>query len=108
MKYSGKIGFALGAVETSPCVWDENVIVERTYKGDVVRNIEKIGSEQELNYPVNINNQLSIEADKFMYENLSKIRYASFYGTNWEVKDITVGRPRVILSIGGEYNGEQA
>ena len=39
-KFYGAIGFA-ETVETDPGIWEEK-IVERSYSGDVIRNIRKL------------------------------------------------------------------
>jgi hypothetical protein len=36
------------------------------------------------------------------------MRYVEFMGTKWKITNIEVQYPRLTLSIGGEYNGQQA
>ena len=55
---------------------------------------------------INISNLISIVADPYAYENFQHMKYISFLGTNWEIKSVDVQYPRVIVSIGGVYNGE--
>lgn len=102
-KYYGKIGYAV-TEETRPGVWEEK-ITERTYYGDVLRNVKRSENSENLNDNINISNSLSILADPFAYQNFHAIRYATFMGTKWKVSSVEVQYPRLILTIGGEYVG---
>lgn len=104
-KWYGKIGYA-ESVETEPGVWDD-VITERAYSGDVYRDNRKLQSTGDsTNDNVNINNQISIVADPYAYEHFYSMRYVEFRGTKWRVSDVDASQyPRLILSIGGTYNG---
>lgn len=101
-KWSGIIGFSV-TCETVPGVWEEQ-IQERRYYGDLTRSMRKIENSSEVNDNININNQISIVADPFANENLFSIKYITFAGTKWKVRDVEVQYPRLILSIGGIYN----
>lgn len=104
-KFSGKIGFAI-TQNTSLDVWEPEEIVERTYKGDVARMQERFSSnEYSVNDNINIDNEISVVADPFAYNHMSTIRYVEFMGERWKVKTIAVRYPRLVLWIGGVYNG---
>lgn len=103
MKYHGMIGFVTHMEKTPGA--DVEVPVEREYTGDVTRNSKRWEAGQKVNPDLNINNQISIVADPYFRENLFAIRYASWMGTLWEVTSVDVQYPRMILSIGGVYNG---
>jgi len=45
--------------------------------------------------------------EAYAYEHFSEMRYVEFMGSKWKIEAITVERPRLILSIGGLYNGEK-
>ena len=102
-KFYGKIGYAI-TKETVPGVWVEQ-IVERSYYGDVIRNIRRLQSSENLNDDINISNEISIVADAFANQNFHSMRYVEYMGTKWKVSSIEVKYPRLILSIGGVYNG---
>lgn len=59
-----------------------------------------------INDDVNISNIISIVADSFANENCSEIVYAEFLGIKWKVTDIEPQYPRLLLTLGGVYNGE--
>lgn len=105
-KFRGKVGYAVTA-ETAPGVFTEQ-ITERTYSGDVLRNVSKIQSGENLNDNLTVDNKLSIVADPFAYENFYAMRYVRWMGALWKVSSVEVQRPRLILTIGGVYNGESA
>lgn len=105
-KWFGKIGYA-ELVETTPGVWVEK-IVERGYYGDVIRNTRKLQPTDQLNDNINVANKISIVADPFAYQNFHAMRYIEFMGANWKVSDVEVQQPRLILTVGGLYNGKQA
>lgn len=107
MKYYGKIGY-VDSVETSPGVWKESKVIERLYTGDIIRNTRRRDSGENLNDDVNISNEISIVADSFANQNFHLLRYAEWMGTRWKITNIDVQPPRLILSLGGVYNGEQA
>ena len=102
-KFYGKIGYSISE-ETVPGVWVER-IVERSYYGDVIRNIRRLQSSENLNDNINVSNEISIVADAFANQNFHSMRYVEYMGTKWKVSSIEVKYPRLILSIGGVYNG---
>lgn len=103
-KFCGKIGF-IDTKETSPGVWTPKVI-EKSYTGDVIRNIRRWDSSEYLNDDLSINNSISIVADSFAYDNLYKLKYVLWMGTKWKVTSVEIQRPRLVLNIGGIYNGQ--
>lgn len=104
-RYYGAIGYAT-TIESSPGVFKEE-IVERMYRGDVIRNARRLEKGEGINDNVNINNSISIVADPYANENFFAIRYASWMGAKWKVTNIEVERPRLILTIGGLWNGSE-
>ena len=102
-KFYGPIGY-ITQKEISPGVWDE-VIVERSYRGDITRNNRRWEASEYKNDNLTISNQLSIIADPFLYENSSTIRYVLWLGVRWKVTNIEIQRPRLILTLGEVYNG---
>lgn len=105
-KWYGVIGYA-ETVETEPGLWEEK-IVERPYYGDITRNTRKLQSSGSVNDNVNISNLLSIVTDPYANLNFYAMRYVEFMGSKWKVTDVEVQSPRLILTLGGLYNGEQA
>ena len=103
-KFFGAIGYAVTS-ETKPGVYEEQII-EREYFGDVNRNIRKLEDSEHLNDDINISNEISIVSDPFANENFYSMRYAEFMGTKWKITSVEVKYPRLILTLGGVYNGQ--
>lgn len=102
-KYHGAIGYAI-QTETAPDVW-EPVIVERICKGDWFRKQERRQPSGEVNENINIDNELSVVADPYMYDNLEYIVYVTYMGTKWKVQSFMINRPRIVLQLGGVWTG---
>lgn len=105
-KFYGKIGF-VNTVETAPGCWEEKII-ERPYFGDVTRNTSRYQSSGGVNDDINISNTISIIADPYANENFQHMRYVVFMGTEWKITNVDVQYPRLVLSIGGVYNGSKS
>ena len=105
-KWYGIVAFAK-TVETSPGVWTKQ-ITERNYYGDMVRNSRRLQSTDQLNDDITLSNDISIVSDPFADENFRSILYVEIMGTKWKVTNVEVQFPRLLLTTGGLYNGEQA
>lgn len=104
-KYYGKIGFAVTS-EDAPGVWVEH-ITPRFYSGDILNNVRRLENSESLNDNINITERISIVADPYARLNFHSIRYATFMGTKWKVSSVEVSFPRLVLNLGGIYNGPQ-
>ena len=104
-KFYGEIGYG-ETVETPPGsgVYVDD-ISERKYYGDVVRNTRKLQEGEYLNNDLSVSNSISIVADAYANEHFFAIRYIKWAGTLWTVSDVEVQSPRLILRLGGVYNG---
>lgn len=104
-RFYGEVGFSQ-TVETSPSVWEEKT-VPRKYYGDVMQNYYQIRNGGNLNDDIDINNKISIVADSFAKANYGYMRYIKWNGVAWKINSVEVEWPRLILTLGGVYNGEQ-
>lgn len=104
-KFSGLIGYAL-LMETAPGVWTDQII-ERNYRGDVVLDQRRWQSSDKLNDDLNLDNSISIIADKYANQNIGNMKYIVWDGIVWNIQSLSINRPRIILQIGGIYNGER-
>lgn len=102
-KFCGMIGYAT-SVKTSPGVWTDS-IVERKHIGDIIQNTRRLEASGTLNDNINISNSISIVADPYARQNFHTMKYVEFMGTKWNITNVEVQFPRLILTIGGEYNG---
>jgi hypothetical protein len=91
-------------VESTPGDWVEE-ITERSYYGDVIRNSRLLQNSGGINDNVNIAMQFSIIADPYATQNFHAMRYIEFMGTKWKITNVEVQYPRLVLTVGGVYNG---
>ena len=105
-KYYGVIGYA-ETVETAPGVYEEQ-ITERNYYGELVRNTRRLQTSDQVNDNINIANEISIIADPFATQNFHAMRYIEFMGAKWKITNVEVRYPRLTLTIGGLYNGDES
>lgn len=102
-KFYGEIGYGV-TKEIDQGVWEDDV-VERKYYGDVIRNSRKLSEGEHLNNDLSVQNSISIVADAYANEHFFAIRYIRWAGALWTVTDVEVQRPRLVLRLGGVYNG---
>ena len=103
-KFYGPIGYAI-TKETTPGVWEDEII-EHMYYGELIRNTRRIQTADQLNDNINVANEISILADPFARENFHLMKYVGFMGAKWKILSVEVQYPRLILTVGGVYNGE--
>ena len=103
-KFYGEIGYA-ATVETKPGVWEEQ-ITTRMYYGELVRNTRRLQSANQLNDNINVTNEISIVSDPYADQNFHSMRYVEFRGAKWKIENVEVSSPRLILTLGGLYNGK--
>lgn len=105
-KFYGQVGYA-ETRETRPGIYEE-IVAERNYAGDVFRNARKLEAGESVNDNVVVNNSLSIVADPYAYQHFFAIRYVRWMGALWKVTNVEVQSPRLLLTIGGVYDGPTA
>lgn len=105
-RFHGVIGYG-DTVETKLGVW-EDVIIEKVYYGDVLQNTRDQVEADKVNNDTSVGNSISVLADAYLNEHFSKIRYVEWMGSLWTVANTRVERPRMILRLGGLYNGSRA
>ena len=104
-KWYGVVGYITNK-EIVPGTWVPEA-VERSYYGDVMKTISKWKTASKVNDDIDVSSQVSIVADPFAYQNFQSIRYIEFMGSFWDVTSVEPQHPRLILSIGGVYNGQR-
>lgn len=102
-KWYGNIGFT-NTMETDPGIWEDEIVV-RPYFGDVINEQWKRQPSGGVNDDINVANRISIVADPYAMDHCSTITYVEFMGAKWKVSDINVQYPRLILTLGGVWNG---
>jgi hypothetical protein len=105
MRFFGAVGYGESS-ETllGNGVW-EIVITEVEYYGDVIRDIRRLEADNKVNSDLSVNNSISIVADEYAFNHFMNIKYVTWNGQRWVVSAVEVKQPRLILSLGGVYNG---
>lgn len=101
-RFSGKIGFA-DQVRSGGVTKD--VVTERSYRGDEETNTRYFANSDSVIGSIRYQTTLSIMADTYALENSQKIRYVEWEGAFLIVESIKKERPRLLLTLGGVYNG---
>jgi hypothetical protein len=106
-KFSGAVGYSESR-ETAPGVYTD-VMTERQYYGDIIRDQRRLEPNAiQVNDDIRIDNSFSLVADAYAIDNTSAMRYIVWNGKPWAVTNAEFRRPRLILSIGGLWNGNTA
>ena len=104
-KFHGLIGFVtVEESETAPGVYSE-VVTERPCTGDILRSTKRWESGQKVNDDMTIDNRFSILADEYSINNSHVMRYLKLGEVSWKISSFEIQRPRIILTVGGVYNG---
>ena len=103
-RWFGVVGY--GSIKEETPGDYQDVITKREYSGDVIRNSTRWNTTPvSTNDNFNISNQISIIADPFAYNHIDEMRFVEYMGKYWKIISVEVLRPRLILTIGGVYNG---
>lgn len=102
-KFYGAVGYG-ETVEVRPGV-TEFVITERKYFGDIIRNARRMDEGEQVIGDITTNNSISIVADAYAHEHFFAMKYIEWAGTLWNVSQVEVQHPRLVLRLGGVYNG---
>lgn len=105
-RFAGVIGYG-EQVELRPDVWEE-VVVEKRYFGDVLQNTRRADDGNTVNPDISVTNSISVVADAYAHGNYFNIRYIVWNKVRWTVESVEVKPPRLVLRLGGVYNGPTA
>ena len=103
-RFYGMVGYGVMTKTGTGIV--EEVITEREYYGDVVRHYRQNQTSETLNDDLNVSNEISIVADDYAFDHAGEFKYVKWGKTRWKIKSFEVDRPRLILQLGGVYNGK--
>lgn len=103
-RYCGTIGIRQDPVEVSPGIFSENILELSDVRGDLIRETLRWGGGENNQQTVRATHMLSIVASEEIFEKLTEAVYVVFGGKKWSVVSIERQRPRVKLTLGGEYH----
>ena len=105
-RFSGDVGY-IENVKVGPGKWKSQETV-RHYYGDVTRAVRRLSDGQSINDDIVVNNEISIVADPYAQTHFFAIRWVMWQGAKWKVTNAEALYPRIILSIGGLWNGKES
>ena len=85
-----------------------NRAVERPYYGTVIEHTRRWETTEHVNDDLSISNQIEITANDFAFNNAGHIAYVKYLGGYWKVDSIRIRGRKIILSLGGVWNGPNA
>lgn len=104
-RFYGRVGYGESTeVESGSGIFSD-VITERHYYGDVIRNMRNLQPGENLTPDLSVSNLISIVADAYANDHFFAIRYVEWAGVLWTVTNVEVQSPRLLLSLGEVYNG---
>lgn len=109
MKFFGKVGYCWTEEGTGERegIMEEHA-EEYDYYGDVLQNGRRYEQGISIHDDLNVTNRIGLVADAFAWDHFFAIKYVEWMGQKWKVTSVEVARPRLILQIGGIWNGPQA
>lgn len=106
-RFFGKVGYAATVEDPAGSGVYKKQTVEFDYQGDVIRNSRQLEDGEKVNNDISLGNSISVVADEFAVANFRDIKYVVWMGERWTVTTVEVRAPRLILSLGGVYNGPE-
>ena len=100
-KWSGSIGFATD-VDNGFGIHSEQ-IVEYPYQGNLLRVYQTNTNSTSVNADVNLSLKINIVASAYLNRNISKIRYITFHGEKWTVKNVEPIYPTITIEVGSVF-----
>lgn len=102
-KFYGRVGYVQTRMGARGVY--EEVAIEKNCRGDLIRNSKNTIVEGDVNASLSVSNEISIVADPYALTNFHSIRYVEFMNSKWTVTRVNVQYPRLLLTLGGIYNG---
>lgn len=103
-KFAGLVGYVTQE-ETVPGVWSQ-VETPRRMRGDIIRQSSNNQNDDKVNSDVSLAHRVSLVGDAYTFSNYYNIKWIEVDGYKWEVSSVEIQRPRLIVSLGGPWNGD--
>lgn len=102
-KYAGLVGYVTQE-QTAPSVWSP-VEYPKRMKGDIIRQSSSTQNDDKINSDLTLNHRVSLIGDAYAFSSYFNIKWIEIDGRKWEVTSVEVQRPRIIVTLGGPWNG---
>lgn len=101
-KFKGLIGYGV-ETEVSPGVFRDQ-IVSKKHSGEMLK-VHIKHTPNDLVTATTLSNTISIIPNRFMLQHYGEIRFVVLGGSKWSIASISYEPPRIVLTLGGVYNG---
>lgn len=101
-RFYGTIGFCVND-EIEPGIWEDTVTTKKYYI-DIQKNFRKYSQGDTVTGSIQVSNTFSVIMDPYLNNNLQNIRFVEWMGSKWQIASIEVSSPRLIMTLGGQYN----
>jgi hypothetical protein len=109
-KFTGSVGYVTQE-ESSPGVWSP-VDTIRPMKGDIIKqsatsqnDYRAVTSGNKVNSDITLGHRVSLFGDAYAFKNYFDIKWIEIDGLKWAVTSVELQRPRILISLGGMWNG---
>src|SRR6185437_16034519 len=102
-RFSGLVGYVTQE-EKRPGVWSP-VEIPKMMKGDIIIQSSSSQNGNKVNSDITLSHRVSLMGDAYAFGNYYNIKWVMIDGRKWQVSSVEVQRPRIIVSVGGLWNG---
>ena len=104
-RFSGLVGFVKMGKNPDTDIWSEESI-EKRLTGDYLRVSGSFAERPYETDDVGVDHRISLLTTKYLSDNLNYLRYIVVGDTPYKVSSYEIPRQRVMVSLGGVYNGD--
>ena len=98
-----EVGYTISK-EVRPSVW-KSELIKQNYYGELIKDNRRRDASDTINDKLRLSVRISILADERLVQNASNIKYVEYLGAKWNVPDVEPAHPRLILTLGEVYTG---
>lgn len=102
-KFTGLVGYVTQEQKV-PGVWSP-VDNPKKMRGDVIRQSSSNQNDGKVNSDITLNHRVSLLGDAYAFGNYYTIKWIELDSRKWEVTSVELQRPRIIVTVGGLWNG---
>jgi hypothetical protein len=108
-KFTGLVGYVTQE-ESVPGVWSP-VENPKMMKGDILRQSAssqrdyKTDGINKVNSDISLAHRVSLLGDAYAFDNYINLKWIKIDGRKWIVSSVELQRPRIIVTLGGLWNG---